>query len=66
MSRYAVGLVLKKADPGRALTHFDEAADLAASVRNFWWHGIAMMEAAAWTLRESKRAKWKCISTQSE
>ena len=47
MARYALGLVLKKADPGRALTLFDEAADLAASVRNFWWHGIALMEAAA-------------------
>ncbi len=47
MARYALGLVLKKADPGRALVLFDEAADLAASVRNFWWHGIAMMEAAA-------------------
>ena len=47
MARYALGLVLKKTDPGRALTLFDEAADLAASVRNFWWHGIALMEAAA-------------------
>jgi predicted ATPase/DNA-binding SARP family transcriptional activator len=47
MARYAVGLVLKKVDPARALILFDEAADLAASVRNFWWHGIAMMEAAA-------------------
>ncbi len=47
MARYALGLVLKKADPTRALALFDEAADLAASVRNFWWHGIAMMEAAA-------------------
>ena len=47
MARYALGLVLKKADPGRALTLFDEAAEQAASVRNFWWHGIAMMEAAA-------------------
>ncbi len=24
-----------------------EAAELAAEVHNFWWHGIAMMEAAA-------------------
>jgi predicted ATPase/DNA-binding SARP family transcriptional activator len=47
MARYAVGLVLKKTDPARALTLFDEAAGLAASVRNFWWHGIALMEAAA-------------------
>ena len=47
MARYALGLVLKKSEPDRALTLFDEAGDLAASVRNFWWHGIAMMEAAA-------------------
>ncbi|SEH85011.1 Predicted ATPase [Mycolicibacterium rutilum] len=47
MARYALGLVLKKSDPGAALQLFDEAADLAASVRNFWWHGIALMEAAA-------------------
>ena len=47
MARYALGLVLKKADPARALVLFDEAAQLAASVRNFWWQGIALMEAAA-------------------
>ncbi|WP_324276715.1 hypothetical protein [Blastococcus brunescens] len=47
MARYALGLVLKKSEPERALTFLDEAAELAASVRNFWWHGIAMMEAAA-------------------
>lgn len=47
MARYALGLVLKKADPGGALGLFDDAADLAASVQNFWWHGIAMMEAAS-------------------
>lgn len=47
MARYALGLVLKKSDPGAALRLFDEAADLAAAVRNFWWHGIALMEAAA-------------------
>jgi hypothetical protein len=47
MGRYALGLVLKKADPGRALELFDEAEALAAAVRNFWWQGIAMMEAAA-------------------
>ena len=37
----------KKSKPDRALALFDEAADLAASVQNFWWHGIALMEAAA-------------------
>jgi len=47
MARYAVGLVLKKVEPDRALTLFDEAAELAAAVRNFWWEGIARMEAAA-------------------
>ena len=47
MARYATGLVLKKADPDRALALFDEAAALAAQVQNFWWHGIALMEAAA-------------------
>ncbi|MFG1929689.1 BTAD domain-containing putative transcriptional regulator [Mycobacterium sp. NPDC048908] len=47
MARYALGLVLKKSEPERALALFDEAAELAASVQNFWWHGIALMEAAA-------------------
>jgi predicted ATPase/DNA-binding SARP family transcriptional activator len=47
MARYALGLVLKKSEPDRALALFDEAAELAASVRNLWWQGIATMEAAA-------------------
>jgi predicted ATPase/DNA-binding SARP family transcriptional activator len=47
MARYALGLVVKKSDPDRALALFDEAETLAAAVRNFWWQGIAMMEAAA-------------------
>ena len=47
MARYALGLVLKKSEPDRALALFDEAAELAESVQNFWWHGIALMEAAA-------------------
>jgi hypothetical protein len=47
MGRYAVGLVLKKTDPRRALALFEEAGELAAAVHNFWWHGIALMEAAA-------------------
>ena len=41
------GLVLKKSEPDRALALFDDAAELAASVHNFWWHGIALMEAAS-------------------
>ncbi|MGY1743891.1 AfsR/SARP family transcriptional regulator [Blastococcus sp. SYSU D00695] len=47
MARYAVGLVVKKSDPERALGLFDAAGGLAADVRNFWWHGVALMEAAA-------------------
>jgi hypothetical protein len=47
MSRYALGLVLKKSAPAHALALFDEAASQAAAVQNFWWHGIALMEAAA-------------------
>lgn len=47
MADYALGLVLKKSQPDRALALFDEAAELAASVHNFWWHGIALMEAAS-------------------
>ncbi|MFV9633373.1 BTAD domain-containing putative transcriptional regulator [Mycobacterium neumannii] len=47
MGRYALGLVLKKSEPDRALQLFDEAAASAASVRNLWWYGIALMEAAA-------------------
>ena len=47
MARYALGLVLKKSQPDRALTLFDEAAGLAEAVQNFWWHGIALMEAAS-------------------
>ncbi len=46
-ARYALGLVLKKTDPPRALALLDQAADLAGSVHNFWWEGIALMEAAA-------------------
>jgi predicted ATPase/DNA-binding SARP family transcriptional activator len=47
MARYALGLVLKKSDPDQALALFEEASRLAAAVRNFWWQGIAVMEAAA-------------------
>ncbi|ODQ92907.1 AfsR/SARP family transcriptional regulator [Mycolicibacterium holsaticum] len=47
MARYALGQVLKKADPQRAQALFDEAAELAASVQNFGWHGLALREAAA-------------------
>jgi predicted ATPase len=56
MARYALGLVLKKSEPHRALALFDEAADLAASVHNFWWQGIALMEAAATRAVHAERA----------
>ncbi len=44
---YALGLVLKRVEPERALTLLDEAVEIARSVRNTWWQGVAMMEAAA-------------------
>jgi len=47
LARYALGLVLKKSDPAAALPLLDEAATGAASVNNFWWEGIALMEAAS-------------------
>lgn len=47
MACYAMGLVIKKSDPATALGLFDEAAELAAGVGNFWWQGIALAEAAA-------------------
>ena len=47
MGHYALGLVLKKSHPEQALALLDEAARLAAEVQNFWWEGIALMEAAA-------------------
>ncbi len=47
MAYFALGYVLKKSEPDRALALFDEAARLAEAVQNFWWHGIALLEAAA-------------------
>ena len=47
MGHYALGLVVKKSEPARALELFEQAAALAMSVGNFWWQGIALMEAAA-------------------
>jgi predicted ATPase/DNA-binding SARP family transcriptional activator len=47
IARYALGLVLKKSEPDQALTLLDEAARIAGSVRNRWWEGVALMEAAA-------------------
>jgi len=47
MARYALGRVLKKSEPDRARALFDESAELAASVQNFWGHSTALMDAAA-------------------
>ena len=58
MARYALGLVLKKSEPDRALALFDGAAELAASVQNFWWHGIALMEAAATRAVHRRPGDW--------
>ncbi|ORA09019.1 AfsR family transcriptional regulator [Mycobacterium angelicum] len=44
---FTLGYQLKSADPERALELFDEAARLAHDVQNYWWYGIALMEAAA-------------------
>ncbi|KQH79064.1 hypothetical protein AO501_17985 [Mycobacterium gordonae] len=44
---FGLAFLLKRAEPGRALALFDEAASLAGDVQNFWWYGIALMEAAA-------------------
>lgn len=44
---FALGFALKKSEPERALELFTEAARLAGEVQNFWWYGIALMEAAA-------------------
>jgi len=44
---FALAFVLKKSQPRRALRLFTEAARLAGEVQNFWWYGIALMEAAA-------------------
>jgi hypothetical protein len=37
----------QKSKPERALALFDQAAELAASVQNLSWYGIALMESAA-------------------
>ncbi|WP_205877962.1 BTAD domain-containing putative transcriptional regulator [Mycobacterium camsae] len=44
---FGLAFLLKRAEPARALALFDEAASLAGDVQNFWWYGIALMEAAA-------------------
>jgi len=47
MARCALGRVLKESEPDRALTLFDQAAELAEPVQNNWLLGIAWTEAAA-------------------
>ncbi|ORW98934.1 transcriptional regulator [Mycobacterium szulgai] len=44
---FTLAYLLKKSEPERALRLFDDAARLAGGVQNFWWYGIALMEAAA-------------------
>lgn len=44
---FALGYLLKRTEPTRALELFDEAVRLARAVRNVWWYGVALMEAAA-------------------
>ena len=65
MARYALGLVLKKTEPDASLALFEEAATLAASVRNFWWHGIALMEAAATRARARRRGAGRAPSSST-
>lgn len=47
MAYFALAYPLKMSEPDRALELFDDAARLAGEVQNFWWYGIALMEAAA-------------------
>ncbi|SON61802.1 Putative HTH-type transcriptional regulator [Mycobacterium simulans] len=47
MAYFALGYLLRKSEPERALALFDDAARLAADVQNFWVYGSALMEAAA-------------------
>lgn len=47
MAYFALGYLLRKSEPERALALFDDAARLAAEVQNFWVYGSALLEAAA-------------------
>jgi predicted ATPase/DNA-binding SARP family transcriptional activator len=47
MAYFTLGYLLKKSEPDRALVLFDDAARLAGAVRNRWWYGFALLEAAA-------------------
>lgn len=47
MAYFALGYLLKRTQPERATALFDAAAELAATVQNFWHSGTALMSAAA-------------------
>ncbi|ETZ99897.1 transcriptional regulator, winged helix family domain protein [Mycobacterium kansasii 824] len=47
MAYFALGYLLRRSEPERALALFDDSARLAADVQNFWVYGSALMEAAA-------------------
>lgn len=47
MAYFSLGYLLRKSDPERALALFDDAAQLAGDVQNFWVYGSALMYAAA-------------------
>lgn len=47
MAYFALGYLLRKSEPERALALFDDAARVAAEVQNFWVYGSALLEAAA-------------------
>ncbi|POX69197.1 BTAD domain-containing putative transcriptional regulator [Mycobacterium kansasii] len=47
MAYFSLGYLLKRSEPVRATALFDQAAELAAAVQNFWHSGTALMSAAA-------------------
>ncbi|MCV7074511.1 winged helix-turn-helix domain-containing protein [Mycobacterium szulgai] len=47
LAYFALGYLLRRSDPERALALFNDAARLAADVQNFWVYGTALMGAAA-------------------
>ncbi|SOJ55252.1 Putative HTH-type transcriptional regulator [Mycobacterium simulans] len=47
LAYFALGYLLRRSEPERALGLFDDAARLAADVQNYWVYGTALMGAAA-------------------
>lgn len=47
MAYFALGYLLRKSEPPRAVALFDDAARLAGTVQNFWHYGTALMSDAA-------------------